>query len=83
MIYRDYLIILNKRGMVKWIEAGKKNPKFSISILNYYVDEYNIQKTNNLVEGWHIGLSYILNAMHPNIWKFIRSRQNAKKLNRL
>ncbi|KAL4135784.1 hypothetical protein QTP88_007372 [Uroleucon formosanum] len=39
--------------------------------------------TNNSVEGWHNGFSSILNAIHPNIWKFIRALQKEEKLNHL
>lgn len=61
----------------------RKNPKFSITIWNCYVDEYNLPKTNNSVEGWHNSFSSILNAIHPSIWKFIRALQKEEKLNRL
>ncbi|CAI6355234.1 unnamed protein product [Macrosiphum euphorbiae] len=61
----------------------RKNPKFSITIWNCYVDEYNLPKTNNSVEGWHNSFSSILNAIHPSIWTFIRALQKEEKLNRL
>lgn len=61
----------------------RKNPKSSINIWNYYSNEHNIPKTNNSVEGWHNGFSSILNAVHPNIWNFIKALQKEEKLNRL
>jgi len=61
----------------------RKNPKFSITIWYCYVDEYNLPKTNNLVERWHNSFPSILNAINPSIWKFIRALQKEEKLNRL
>ena len=64
-------------------KGKRKNPKCSITIWNCYVDEYNLPKTNNSVEGWHNSFSSILNAIHLSIWKFIRALQKEEKLNRL
>ncbi|KAF0756392.1 Uncharacterized protein FWK35_00035381 [Aphis craccivora] len=39
-------------GKMDW-NGKRKNPKFSITIWNCYVDEYNLPKTNNSLEEWH------------------------------
>uniref|UniRef100_A0A6P7GX96 Uncharacterized protein LOC114343419 n=1 Tax=Diabrotica virgifera virgifera TaxID=50390 RepID=A0A6P7GX96_DIAVI len=45
--------------------------------------EEDLPRTNNAVEGWHNSFSSILNAAHPNLWKFITGLKKEESLNRL
>ncbi|KAK9731440.1 hypothetical protein QE152_g13670 [Popillia japonica] len=72
-----------------WIERldrrrQRRQLLFPANVWNCYdLADQDIPRTNNAVEGWHNTFSSLLNAAHPNSWKFIDSLKKGYNLNEL
>ncbi|KAF0719628.1 MULE domain-containing protein, partial [Aphis craccivora] len=47
------------------------------------MDQENIPRTNNSVEGWHNSFSSTLNVIHPSIWKCIEAFKKEESFNKI
>ena len=49
------------------------HPRFDIGMWNYFDAAMNCNKKTNNCEEWRRGLSRLINASHPIIWKFLKA----------
>lgn len=55
-----------------YIRGRRRNARFSMEIWNVYdLTIEKLQRTNNVVEGYHSKFQHMINCHHASLWKFL------------